>query len=59
MKKFTIMQAIEFVKEKSPFNSEAIRGIKYVGNSSNKFYVTFNDDTTYYFDLDDETFYKL
>ena len=59
MKTFTIQQALDFVKLQSPFNSEAIRSISYSGNSQNKFRIGFNDDTMYYFDLDNETYFKL
>ena len=59
MKTFTILETVYFVEEKSPFNSTAIRSISYIGNSQSKFKISFNDDTIYFFDLDEETHYQL
>lgn len=58
MKSFTIQQLLEFIDSNTPFNSKAVRTVSFISFSTYKFTVTFNDQTTYHIDMDDETYYK-
>lgn len=59
MKAYTILEAINFVEYHSILSAKAIRSISYIGNSESKFKIGFNDDTVYFFDLDDGSYYIL
>jgi len=59
MKSFNIHQLIEFIDTKTPFLSISVRSLSFIDNSTCKFTVTFNDQTVYYINMDDETYYKI
>lgn len=58
MKSFNVLQLIEFIDNKTPFLSISIRSLSFFKESTHKFEVTFNDQTTYFINMDDETYYK-
>jgi len=59
MKSFNIIQLIEFIDTKTPFLSISIRSLSFIDNSLSKFKVSFNNHTTYFIDMDEETYYSL
>jgi len=58
MKSFNIRQALDFIDNNTPFNSNAVRDISFVTYSLNQFEVIFNDETHYHIDMDNETYYQ-
>lgn len=59
MKKFNIVEVVNYIDNKTPFKSDNIRGLNYSPFSYCKVIITFHDGKKYHFNLDDETYYKV
>ena len=57
MKSFNINQAITFIDTKTPFSSVSLRSISFMGYSTTRLKIAFNDETVYIIDMDEETYY--